>query len=186
VSWESITAWASLGTMLVIGTSAVAALIQLQHMRTGNQLVALLSLDEDFQTPELQKALKYLQLEFPSRILDAAYRRDLEQIGFVDSTVHPELVVCNWFNKIGTLVKHRLVSEQAFMDLFARLIVHSWHHANPAIAIMRRSRGPFQYHDFEYLARHAEKWLQRNPGGIFPGSTERITLQDPWLADDHP
>jgi hypothetical protein len=183
---ETVSAWAALGTLLVIGASAVAALIQLRHMRAGNQLEALLSLEQDFRAAHLQAALRYIQEDLPLRMRDAGYRRELETIGFVDPDAHPELIVCNWFNTIGTLVKHRLVTEETFMDLFARLIVHCWKQTAPAIAVMRRSRGDFQYHDFEYLALRAEVWLRRNPRGAFPASTTRPSLDDPWSATDRP
>ncbi|HLI96635.1 MAG TPA: hypothetical protein VKT72_11185 [Candidatus Baltobacteraceae bacterium] len=183
---ETVSAWAALGTLLVISASAVAALIQLRHMRAGNQLEALLSLEQDFRAAHLQAALRYIQEDLPLRMSDAAYRRELETIGFIDADVHPELTVCNWFNTIGTLVKHRLVSEETFMDLFARLIVYCWKQTAPAIAIMRRSRGDFQYHDFEYLDSRARAWLQRNPRGYFPAATARVAMDDPWVATDHP
>lgn len=183
MSPELIGAWAAVATTGVIGASAIAALVQLRHMRAGNQLQALLSLEQDFRGAELQAALAYIQNELPKRLNEAGYRRELETIGFVDASVHPELTVCNWFNTIGTLVKHRLVSEETFMDLFARLIVYCWKQTAPAVAIMRRSRGAFQYHDFEFLAMRAESWLTQHPRGIFPESS-RSVLDDPWAFTD--
>jgi hypothetical protein len=181
-----ITAWATVGTLVVIGTSAIAALIQLRHMRAGNQLQALLLLQQDFQRADLQAAFRYIQSELPRRLEDPAYRQELEAIGFVDSSIHRELVAVNWFNEMGTLLKHHLVAEAPFMDLFARLIVHSWAHAASAIAIMRRTRGDAQYHDFEYLALRAARWLDVHPHGTFPRNLARETLPDRWRdADRH-
>jgi hypothetical protein len=184
MSAEAVSAWAALGTLVVIGASAIAALIQLRHMRAGNQLEALLSLERDFRAPALQSALLYIQDDLPSRMEDPAYRKELETIGYIDVEAHPELLVCNLFNEMGTLVKHRLVSEDTFMDLFARLIVFCWKKASPAIAVMRRSRGDFQYHDFEYLYVRAVLWLERNPNGLIPNSTKRVALNDPWRETD--
>ena len=65
------------------------------------------------------------------------------------------MIACNWLNEMGTLVKRGLVSEDTFMDLFARLIVHCWKQYRPPLPIMRRKRGQAQYHDFEYLATRA-------------------------------
>ncbi len=181
---EAVTAWAAVGTLVVIGASAVAALIQLQHMRAGNQLEALLSLERDFRAPEMQAALRFLQEHLCERMEDPRYRAELATIGFIDSTQHPELIVCNWFNEIGVLLKHRLVTEDTFMDLFARLIVFCWRNAAPAIAVMRRTRGDFQYHDFEYLSTRAQEWLSRNPHGTFPGRMVRVALEDKWSEAD--
>jgi hypothetical protein len=191
VNWETISVWAQvatavgqLGTFVVVGGSVIAALVQLRHMRGGNQLQALLSLERDFRGPELQAALTYVQEHLPQRLEDPAYRRDLDQLGFIDPGMHPEMVACNWLNEMGTLVKRNLVSEDTFMDLFGRLIVHCWKHLSPAIAIMRRKRGQAQYHDFEYLAVRAEAWLQRNPQGTSPRPFARAEVPDPWLALD--
>lgn len=181
---ETIAAWASLGTFLVIGASAIAALVQLRHMRAGNQLAALLALEHDFREPDLQEALSYVQERLPHRLEDFAYRHELETIGFVDAAKHPELQVCNWCNELGTLLKHQLVSEDPFMDLFARLVVHCWKHTSPAVAIMRRSRGEAQYHDFEFVAMRAAAWLERYPSGCFPSSLARVPLPDPWRDAD--
>jgi hypothetical protein len=181
---EVATAAAQLGTLLVIGGSVIAALAQLRHLQAGNQLQALLSLERDFHSPELQAALTYVQERLPERLEDQRYRRELEHLGFVDPVAHPEMTACNWLNEMGTLLKRDLVSEEAFMDLFARLIVHCWKHLSPAIAIMRRYRGQAQYHDFEYLATRAQAWLKRNPHGTAPRSFTRTAIPDQWLAVD--
>ncbi|MFZ0032224.1 MAG: hypothetical protein WAK84_10165 [Candidatus Cybelea sp.] len=181
---EWLSAIAESGTLVVILASVLAALIQLRHIRAGNQLQALLSLEHDFRAPELQSALTYIQKELPQRLEDPVYRRELETIGFVDPAAHPEMIACNWLNEMGTLVKHDLVSEATFMDLFARLIVHCWRQVAPAVAIMRRKRGEAQYHDFEFLAMRAADWLKRNPAGMFPQRFSRTPLPDPWREVD--
>lgn len=181
---EWVSALAEAGTFIVICASVVAALVQLRHIRTGNQLQALLSLEHDFRGPELQAALRYVQEQLPQRLADPAYRRQLETIGFIDPATHPEMIACNWLNEMGTLVKRGLVSEDTFMDLFARLIVHCWKQIAPAVAIMRRTRGQAQYHDFEYLASRATEWLEKNPQGMSPRTFTRLTMPDRWLDED--
>lgn len=179
-----LSALAEIGTLVVICASVVAALVQLRHMQGGNQLQALLALERDFRAPELQAALTYVQLTLPSRLEDQSYRRELEHLGFIDPATHPEMIACNWLNEMGTLVKRGLVSEETFMDLFARLITHCWKHLSPAIAIMRRKRGQVQYHDFEYLAMRAAAWLERHPHGTSPRHFIRAVMTDPWLEID--
>jgi hypothetical protein len=184
VNAATVSAWAEVGTDIIILASVAAGLVQLRHIRAGNQLQALLSLEHDFRAPELQAALTYVQEQLPQRLEDPAYRRELERIGFVDPETHPEMIACNWLNEMGTLLKRGLVSEDTFMDLFARLIVHCWRQVAPAIAIMRRTRGQAQYHDFEYIAMRASAWLGRHPHGMFPRSFIRDPLPDRWLASD--
>lgn len=177
-------AWATVGTMFVIAASAIAALVQLRHMHASNQLEALLSVERDFRSPEVQAALRYVQDELPERLQGAGYRRELAEIGFVDIDVHPELILCNWFNEMGALLKHHLVTQDAFMDLFARLIIYYWKSLGPVVAIMRRKRGDYQYHDFEYLAIRAQQWLALHPTGLFPSSVSRQHPADPWREAD--
>jgi hypothetical protein len=179
-----VSALAESGTLIVICASVIAALIQLRHIRAGNQLQALLSLERDFRGPAMQSALRYVQEELPAKLEDPAYRRELETIGFIDPGLHPEMVACNWLNEMGTLVKRGLVSEDTFMDLFARLIAHCWKQISPAIAIMRRTRGQAQYHDFEYLAQRAAAWIQLNPEGMSPRDFVRIPTPDRWCDQD--
>lgn len=177
-----ITAFGTLGTFFVIGASAIAAVRQLRHMQAANQLEGILALEEHFRDPDLQAALTYAQDVLPSKLQDPAYRNELERRGYIDNRKHPELLLCNWFNKMGLLVKHRIVSEDVFMDLFARLIVYYWDSLAPAIALMRRSRGEGEYHDFEFLALRGRNWLARNRAGSFPKGVTRAPLSDPWLT----
>ncbi len=186
VTPEMVSALAESGTLVVICASVIAALIQLRHIRAGNQLQALLSLERDFRGPAMQSALRYVQDELPTKLEDPAYRRELETIGFIDPALHPEMVACNWLNEMGTLVKRGLVSEDTFMDLFARLIAHCWRQIAPAVAIMRRTRGEAQYHDFEYLAQRAMAWIERNPQGMSPRDFVRVPIPDRWLHQDAP
>jgi hypothetical protein len=179
-----ITAFATLGTVVVIGASAVAALIQLRHMRASNELEAVLSLQQDFQSPEVQTALQYVQEQLPLRLQEERYREELAAIGFISVDRHPELVVCNWFTQMGTFLKHGLISESTLMDLYARLIRYYWKSLAPAIAIMRRKRGDGQYSEFEYLALRAAAWLEHHNDGAFPRGVVRRPLPDPWRESD--
>lgn len=153
-------------------------------MRAANQLEAVLSLERDFRSPELQEAFRYVQHELPYKMRDKQYRAELEALGFVDERSHLEVKACNWFNEVGTLVKNQLVTENAFMDLFSRLVVAYWQRLEPVVAVMRRKRGDSQYHDFEFLAIRARAWLKAHPHGLFPQGTAREPLQDPWAVED--
>lgn len=183
---ELLTAYSTLGTVVVIGASAIAALIQLRDMRAGNQLEAIMALEKDFREPEVQAALHYVQQQLAGKLEERTYREELSAIGYVDVAHHPELIACNWFARLGTVLKHGLIAEDTFMDLFGRLIRYYWRALKPVVALMRRSRGPGQYDEFEYLALRADAWLERHPHGLFPRGVRRATIEDPWLAIDVP
>jgi hypothetical protein len=184
--FEVLNVVASVGTFVVLAATGFAALIQLRHLRASNQLGALLSLERDFSSPDLQQSFRFVQRELDYRLGDPNYRAELARIGFVDSTAHPEINVCNWFNEMGALLKNNLVDESAFMDLFSRLAVQYWEILSPVVAIMRRRRGDGQYHNFEYLAIRARRWLSTHPAGHFPKGMARIPLLDSYLETDEP
>lgn len=184
MSPESLTAFATLGTVVVIGASAVAALIQLRHMRASNELEALLALQKDFQSPPIQASLHYVQEQLPHEMQEEGYRDELAAIGFISVERHPELLACNWFTQMGTFLKHGLISESTVMDLYARLIRYYWNALAPTIAIMRRKRGDGQYSEFEYLALRASGWLEHHVDGVLPHSITRSPLPDPWRETD--
>lgn len=184
MSNELISTLAAVGTLVVLAGTAVAALIQLRHMRASNQLGALLSLEREFRSDDLQQSFRFVQGELIYRLRDRAYRGELERLGFIDARTHLEINVLNWFNELGSLLKNDLVDETAFMDLFSRLAVQYWEILAPALAIVRRRRGAAQYHSFEYLAIRARKWLSDHPQGTFPKGMSRIPLVDEWLDED--
>lgn len=179
-----LTALATLATVVVIGASAVAALIQLRHMRASNELEAVLALQHDFQAPQMQAALQYVQQHLPAKLEDDIYRHELAAIGYISIERHPELLVCNWFTQMGTFLKHGLISESTLMDLYARLVRYYWTQLSPVVAIMRRKRGEGQYSEFEYLALRANVWLAQYTHGAFPRGTVRPPLPDPWRSID--
>ncbi len=173
-----------IGTLLVFAGTAIAALVQIRHLRASNELDALLRITEQLRSSDLQDAFRYVQKDLDAKIADATYRRELGSRGFVDARTHPEMNVCNWFNEVGTLVKNRLIDEATFLDLFSRLVTYYWKRLDPVIALLRRERGQGQYENFEYLAMLAERWEMRHPDGAYPPGAKRMTIVDRFLETD--
>src|SRR5579872_3365375 len=168
VSYDFINSIVSLITLIILIASAIAAAISLHHSQAFNQISAVLSMERDMRTPDMQEAFRFVQSELPYQMHNEEFRAELDAIGFIDSRVHLEITACNWFNAMGTLLKHNLVEEGAWMDLFSRLVVQYWDRLSPVIAILRRHRGASQYANFEYVAILAAEWLKKNPAGVFP------------------
>ncbi len=184
MSLELVNLLVAAGTFVVIGASATAALIQLRHLRASNELDALLDLERQFHDPELQRAFRFVQGELHEKLRDRGFRSELERIGFIDTNVHPEIYVLNWFSTIGAVLKHALVDEATFMELFGRLAAQYWELLAPVIALVRRRRGSAQFHNFEYLAIRARKWVSDHPDGFFPRGIPRIPIVDEWRDVD--
>jgi len=125
-----------------------------------------------------------VQSYLDQKIRDPQYRAELAALGFIDSRVHLEMSVCNWFNQMGTLVKNGIVPADAFLDQFGRIVNQYWKLLAPVIAILRRNRGDEQYQNFEYLASLARDWHVKHPRGVFPRGIARMPVEDVWLAQD--
>jgi hypothetical protein len=181
---ELVNAIASLGTVVLLGATALAGIIQLRHLRAGNELGALLSIERDFRSPALQDALCDVQSRLAARIEDPEYRAQLSAAGYVDPGRHPEMLLCNWFNRTGALVRRGFVKEELFLDSFGRLVSYYWQLLGPVVALLRRSRGRGQYASFEYLAFRAAARQAVLEGRSYPRSAPRLPLADPWLDED--
>jgi len=81
---EWISAVAAAGTFLVILASAIAALVQLRHMRGSNQIVALTECRETMESAEFGDALTFVSYELPKRLNDPREAERLLIIPFVD------------------------------------------------------------------------------------------------------
>jgi hypothetical protein len=183
-SLELLNSVAAVGTFFVILATAIAAGVELRHLQAKNQLQAQIALLQDFRSPELQEALRYVQFYLDHKMRDPQYRRELAQLGFIDARVHPEMTVCNWFNEMGTLVKYNIVEPDVFLDQFARLINAAWKNLTPVMAILRRHRGAVQYQNFEYLAALARRWVTDHPQGVYPTGAPHMEVRDVWREAD--
>jgi hypothetical protein len=175
VTLESLTTLANVATLGVLFCGALAAAVQLRHLRAGNELAALLELTRSFAEPALQHAFLYVQNELAQQLTRPEYRAELSARGFVDPQRHPEMLVCNWFNELGTMAVGGFVDADLCFDSFGRLAEYYWRLLVPVIALLRRER-----ENFERLAGLAEEWRLRHPNGIY--AFDRLPLADPWSA----
>jgi hypothetical protein len=160
MSWEAVTALASLGTFLVIGATAIAALVQLHHLRAANQLNALLTVLQFPYQPIQREARKFITDELSERLRDAQFRRELEE-GSVDRAIHKELIVCDYYERIGSVIKNGLLAAELYLDQSSPEL--TWRRLEPAISIARRKRGCTVYENFEYLIALSRAWDRRHP-----------------------
>lgn len=185
MSLELLSTIGSIGTFVVIAASAIAALVQLRHLRTSNQLTGLLNIlgrSEDPQFSEWRQESKRIASEL---VNDPAFRASIENNTF-DRREAPWLHLYNWYDYIGSLVKQGLVPAEAVLDCFALVLVTDWTDAQDLVAISRRNRGPGVWENFEYLVVCSRRWIEKNQGGSYPRNLPRIALEDRWLAIDHP
>ena len=155
-------------TFIVIAITAVSASIQLRHLRASNQLMALTTVLNDWQRPELQAWMRFVRFELPEKLKDPAYVQSLKG-ALLDRTKHPGLLLADYFEVVGCLIKYRLLDKTAYVDSMCGPIVGSYRAILPLLQILRAQVGDSAiYENFEYLATECQLWIKRHPGGSYP------------------
>lgn len=160
-------------TFAVIAATAIAATVQLRHMRASNQMSALIAVLEDWKTPELQAWTRFVRNDLSEKLRDPAFVADLTERR-PDRTIHLELQLCDYFEQIGSYFKYGLLDLRSYLDVSAFTVQDLYARVQPVIEKMREKRGISLYENFEYLAVQGALWVQRNPGGTYPPGLPRF------------
>jgi hypothetical protein len=183
MSFEALSLAASAGTFLVIAATAIAAIVQLRHMRSSSQVTALSKLEEMWDDPEFTKARRRLRVELNERLADPAFRSDLRAETQSDELSFCLNSVCNFFETMGVYVKHGLADPDVVCDFWGGNVVQNWERLAPAIAEVRQSSlGDRVWENFEYMVIVAQRFAEEHPNGTFPRGTPRHSLE---TADKH-
>ena len=179
MSHEWLTAIGTLGTFVVIAASAIAALMQLRHMRAGNQIVALNEIRETLQSPTFQEAFLLIR-DLPQRLKDPAIRATFSGRDF--PVEHQRLrMLANFFEHVGTLVKNGIIDAEIAADLWGGVVLRSWYALAPIIANRRIITGQSAlWVNFEFLAVVSESFSSRHPSGTFPRGLRRMPEPERW------
>ena len=171
MTWEALNTVFAGGTFLVIAATAVTATIQLHHLRTSNQLVALTTVMGDWQRPQLQEWLRFVRWDLSEKSKDPAFVRSLSA---PDRTKHPELLLADYFEFIGACMKYGLLQKESFIDAVCGPIVTAYRSMRPVLDVLRAD-DPRAYENFEYLATQCKLWMNRHADGSYPKGLPRFT-----------
>jgi hypothetical protein len=175
---ESWSLTVAIGTFAVIAATAYAALAQLRHLNTTNQLSCLLFFLKLQRDKELREYFRFIREDYAQLTTEREFI-DSMLTPHVDPSIHQELNVCDWYEEVGALLKHKLINESAFLDMACpQVILGDWKTLQPTIAARRSRGGPSMYMNFEYLAARSERLLQRSPSGTYPSDTPRLYVSD--------
>ena len=183
MSLEAVNTIASIGTLLVIAATAVAAIAQLRHMRGNNQIVALTECREVLESEPFARALRFVSHELPELMKDPQVRARLMATP-VDEELRAVNVVGNFFESMGSFVKHGIIDAEIACDLWSGIVVQSWRILNPVLGLMRRSGGVGLWENFEYLAWLSEDFIAKHPNGTYPASRPHLVVEDVWRPAD--
>jgi hypothetical protein len=169
-AWNTVFAGA---TFVVIGATAIAALVQLRHLRASNQLNTLLTLMQMWQTPEMQRNVGYVRGALQQDMKDPNFMRAFDE-GSVSRSEHKEMLVADFFEQVGTFLKYGLMDERPWIDAAGPQIIITWDRMEPIVKAFRKIWGPVSFENFEYAAVRAKLWFEKYPDGFYPRSTPRM------------
>jgi hypothetical protein len=171
---EVLNTAAAIGTFAVIGATAIAAVIQLRHMRASNQLEGLLSVLARVEDTNFNTWLTDTQRQLPELLSDPAYVRSVIDNTFDRSVAWLQLG--NSYDWVGSLVKNHLISEEAFLDVYNFRVIQAWQLMAPITVLGRYKVGDSIWENFEYLYVRALAWAQRHANGNYPKHVPRARL----------
>jgi hypothetical protein len=178
--WNTVFAGA---TFLVIAATAVAALIQLRHLRASNQISALVTILQDWQKPEMQGWLKFVHEELPVRLQDPAYLQSITA-GPLDRKVHVWSHIGDYYEQLGSFIKYGLVDRQSYLDVSSYTVSGLYELLRPCIERMRAVRNNHAlFENFEYLAVLGLQFSRAHPRGVYPPGLPRFNDLEPIRGD---
>jgi hypothetical protein len=180
MSAEYLSAYAAVGTFIVVAITALAALIQLQHIRGANQLTGLLNLAQAWRGEDVQFANRFIHTELPERLRDPAYRAELMGPN-PDRRSHKELVVADMLEQTGSYVKYGMISSPQLLDIASGYIPLMWDALKPVVAMRRvATNSASTYENFEYLAVLEQDFSAKHEDGNYPRGVRRLMTEAEW------
>lgn len=173
MSAEWATALGTIGTFVVIAASALAALMQLRHMRGSNQIVALTECRETLESPEFRSAQRFVSYELPRRLLDPEECRKAAQIPF-NGEYEAIGTVANFFESMGLFVKTGIIDKRIACDFWAYVVLRNWEALLPVTTYVREAIGqPALWENFEYMAALSHRFALEHPTS-YPSDMEHM------------
>ena len=176
LSFELVSAIAAVGTFVVIAATAFAAIVQLRHLRSSNQITAITGVREVIESPEFVAGRRFLQSELPRLMKEPHFAARVED-RVMDSELMPLNLVGNVFESLGIFCKYRIIDKDVACDLFSGPVLTSWSALAPLIGMRRRALdSPGLWENFEYLAMLCEAFEARHPDGAYPHGARRLRV----------
>lgn len=179
MSQETLNTVAAVGTFIVIAATAIAAVVQLRHLRAQNQLTGLLTVLARVEDPQFNEWVDGAREMVRSRVPDPAYRRAILD-GTAERRNNPWLNLANSYDWVGSLVKHNLIPEESLLDVYSSRVIGAWEIVESIVPLVRRRGGPAVWENFEYLVVQARKWSAQHPDGAYPKGVPRLQIDVTW------
>lgn len=176
MSPEWLTAIGTIGTFVVIAASAIAALVQLRHMRRSNQIAGLDEVRAAMESAEFRKALDFIREDLPRLIDDSALLQKIRTEHKLPPEIAPIRYLANHFEYIGLFVRSGMVDANLACQLWAGLAYDSWVRIAPITSAVRGADNPGIWINFEYLAALSKQYTESGAGTDYPAGVPRMPL----------
>lgn len=173
LSWEAVTAIASLFSSIVVLLAVVVAVrqvrvgaAQVEHLRRATQLEGTMKIFGMLGSAEQQTARRFIAVELAERLKDQTFRDEVSMLSMGPSLEeHRELPVLRLMEMIGTYVKHGLLDAEIVFDYWVPAITSTWERLESLgiIAIHREAVGPEIWENFEALYLRGRRWMGHSP-----------------------
>jgi hypothetical protein len=188
MSLELVNTLATFGTFLVIAATAIAAIVQLRHARSSNQIAAINELRETENAPDFQAARHFVETQLAAKLQDPAFRY---QVATPDARTDETRslfamirAIGNFYEDMGLLVRTGLVDREFIAQSWNANVLVAWESLAPVTALNRQARGNVIWENFEYLTVLAQDWEAAHAKGTYPAGMRRIKIDYPWLDAD--
>jgi hypothetical protein len=182
VNAEWLTAAASVATLLVVAVTAYAALRQIKHLRSGNQVAALLPLAEEYQAPNIQNSMNYVLGSLRSDLNDPVVRAGVTAVP-AEGLARQALPCFNFYESVGALVGAGALDLELVLRYFL-LPSDLWEIGLDYIALSRRSRGPEVFENLEALVAMEREYAKRHGTSRYPAGLPHLDVPDRWAPED--
>lgn len=171
-AWSSV---ASLATLIVITATAIAALAQMRHARSSNQIAAVTEMRETMESERFRDARHFVAEQVPKLVADPASRKKLAEENF-PAEFDAIRDVASFFETMGAFVKLSIVDRALICDLWDGVVFTTWKQLEPVIMIRRRVYYRGFCANFEYLAVICQKSLGKTQGDHYPPGMQRMAI----------
>jgi hypothetical protein len=179
MSPEWLTAAGTIGTLVVIAASAVAALVQLRHMRRSNQIAALNEVRAAMESAEFRKALDFIRTDLPPLLQNRELLERIRAERVIPLEIAPIRYLANHFEYIGLFVRSGMVDPELACELWAGIAYDSWTQLAPITATVRAAINTGIWINFEYIAALSKQYRDSGRGSTFPAGVPRLPLSAP-------
>jgi hypothetical protein len=183
-------------TTVIIGATAIAAIVQLRHLRAGNQIAGQLALRQVLLDAAFWNAIGRVRFEIPALLDDPRFVRFVREYHLSGATDDDDelfdgpytaaLTVGRNLENVGNMIRNGLTDKRIFLEQYASLVVTAWDAIEPLVRLRREAAGrDTPWEDFEYLTVLSRRWLAQSKSS-YPKDVERIlpTFAHPRPPDD--